>query len=277
MSEAEIGTPAALANTLTARTECSAEVLQLFLAVEALEEEPSQPLSAAWPESSPLAGWPEDLLEKYGQLSLPSLYEFLLSQEKLGVEIRKQNKELRLLLDSQKSMQQGIGAVSATLEAFCGEFQSKSVGSEPVGRAGGKSAFDPQKYESALMQMMDCMLNLLEAQRLSSGQILKAIPERFCSRIRHAQPVKNQVAAICRGVSAGVETIRCKLFSLLADLAVEVIAPQVDDVFSPHHHRAIERIKGGTSTHIAKVVRLGFAKDGVVLRPAEVVIYKGNA
>jgi GrpE len=45
-------------------------------------------------EEKPRENWPEQLLQKYGELELPSLFDFLISQEKLAAEIRRQNKEL---------------------------------------------------------------------------------------------------------------------------------------------------------------------------------------
>ena len=52
----------------------------------------------------PFVEWPNELLQSYKDLPLPTLYEFAVAKEKLSLEIRKQNKEIKQLSDIIKEL-----------------------------------------------------------------------------------------------------------------------------------------------------------------------------
>lgn len=73
----------------------------------------------------------------------------------------------------------------------------------------------------------------------------------------------------------GLEMALEQLKNVLGRSGVEVISTHVGDVFDVKLHEAVETVEGRESGTIAKVLEDGFKwKDGQVLRPARVEVYK---
>jgi molecular chaperone GrpE (heat shock protein) len=216
--------------------------------------------------------WPSWLIEQYGKLPLPSLYDFILSQEKLGVEIRKQNKELhnhsthlRDLKDQLQSMNQLISLLAASDE------QNEECKRKPNEEEDPGSPLSAET--SILMEAMDSIFHLSQATESISQQILDMIPDSLSFWTRRKPSWRLKLEEIIQGYSKGLDLTRQKLTHQLTDLHIHIIAPLVGDSFNPEIHRAQECISGGSSHCIAKIIRYGYRYKHSMLRPADVVIY----
>src|ERR1700722_2342441 len=109
--------------------------------------------------------WPDWLLERYGQLSLPSLYDFLLSQEKLACEIRKKNKKVAKHSELIYNLSHKLEKESELIEDYSHQL---AEGSEPQ---------QPVQDDNALflMETMDMIFSLSEAAKTTSQLILGTV------------------------------------------------------------------------------------------------------
>lgn len=198
--------------------------------------------------------WPEGLLEEYGRLSLPSLYDFILSQEKLAIEIRKQNKELMRFSEILGDLNQEI---KETLEERFEEI------SEPQSIRTNDAAF--------LMEVMDLFYSLSQATETTTLHILKIVPNRCFFR---TPPWRTSLEGILKGYGSGIEIVRNKILGMLADAGISVIFPEQNEAFDPQVHRAVGKISGGERCTIATIVRYGYRTNDQILRYADVTIYE---
>lgn len=240
---------------------------------------------------NPQDSWNEELLEKYGQLQLPSLYDYLLTQEKLAVEIRRQNKELQATRENLLQMHNSVVEIKEWIESNAasqqeelealqqqqqywsdeGEGSDDEVGELQEVRE--QVSLERAELQQVFMQTMDAVLNLLEATMGTSEQINKLVPEGR-SLWNPLKPAwRHQLESTLSGYEEGVLLIKDKLLTALSDADIEVIIPEIDGPFNPQLHRAIEKVQGGRKSTIAKVIRYGYCKGEEVLRSADVVLY----
>lgn len=249
---------------------------------------PAAPMSAV-PMAAPVTeapnppkgGWNEELLEKYGQLQLPSLYDYLLTQEKLAVEIRRQNKELQATRENVLQMHNSVVEIKDWIESTAASQQQhwSDQGDEADEEVCGlqevreQVSLERTELQQVFMQTMDAVLNLLEATMGTSEQINKLVPEGR-SLWNPLKPAwRHQLESTLAGYEEGVLLIKDKLLAALSDADIEVIIPEIGEPFNPMLHRAIERLQGGRSSTVAKVIRYGYCKGEEVLRYADVTIY----
>lgn len=219
--------------------------------------------------------WPEWLLESYGKLPLPSLYDYLLNQEKLATEIRKQNKELRLHSDALNSVQNNISAMQVQLREI-GSFQENLE--TTIHRENEEESPEThasiQQMQRVLMGMMDAVFQLLEATKHSNQRLLNIMPELTGFWKKSKPSWRTQAEQLLDGYYLGIELIRDKALSALADSGISVIVPQKGSPFDPTLHRAVEQVSGGQNRHIAKVIRCGYQRRDEILRYADVTVYQ---
>jgi hypothetical protein len=218
--------------------------------------------------------WPEWLLESYGKLSLPSLYDYLLNQEKLAAEIRKQNKELRVHSEALKSMQNSVGEVLDQLKEVVVYQHNLETTSRESDEQREESDPSVKQMQQTLIGMMDALFNLLEATAHSNETLLTIIPEwtGFWKKSKPSWRIQSE--QILKGHYSGIELIRDKLLSALMDSDISVIIPQIGTLFDPNLQRAVEQVSGGESRRIAKVIRYGYQRREDILRYADVAVYQ---
>jgi len=71
----------------------------------------------------------------------------------------------------------------------------------------------------------------------------------------------------------GVEQIHAQLVNILQSRGYTVYGEE-GDVFDPQHYEAVASIDGGKSGTVAHIERKGYKNDTMVLRVAQVVIYR---
>ena len=76
---------------------------------------------------------------------------------------------------------------------------------------------------------------------------------------------------------SGLEMAIAEYAKILQRNGLESIEPKVGDEFSAHLHEAIELADGGTKNTIANLLEVGYKwKDGLILKPAKVIVCKGE-
>ncbi len=233
------------------------------------------------------SNWPDWMLERYGSLSLPSLYDFVLSQEKLAVEIRKQNRELRVHSESIEELSTKFDTLLDSLEQETTvdpeeDFEEEDepvdlddleddLEDEPLS---SMDSIRSREVETLLMHSMDALFNMLNGLNKSKVKILAILPEKEGFLGLRKPQWRAVLEDILDGYVSGVEVVRQKLTSQLADLQIELLCPLAGDPFDPIHHRAVETEKGEKSGCIAQVIRYGYKRQDCIIRFADVSVYR---
>ncbi len=204
---------------------------------------------------NPFAGWPDDLIQSYKELPLPTLYDFAVSEEKLGAEIRRQNKEIKALTDK-------IVKMGSSLENEVA--RQKSLPSE-----------EKKRYQHSLMQAFDALAQLEDQVHKSMEETSKKSDcNKRLTKKKHEKSKKTD--SILESLLQGVSIIQEKFLSSLADVDLEPFSPKQGDAFYPEEHRAVLQTEGGVRGQIHKTIRLGYKTAKEILRCADVVIYQSK-
>ncbi|RME66931.1 MAG: nucleotide exchange factor GrpE [Verrucomicrobia bacterium] len=88
-----------------------------------------------------------------------------------------------------------------------------------------------------------------------------------------------QQATDPKAIATGVSMVLDQFKSALAAVGLEEIRPEVGSEFDPHKHESLSHAPSDTvpPEKIAQVVRVGYALNGRILRPANVVLSSGPA
>lgn len=88
----------------------------------------------------------------------------------------------------------------------------------------------------------------------------------------------NPDASSAKQVIDGVSMIKDELLRALTVHGVQVIRPGRNDPFDPNQHKAIvqQPAEGVEAGNVVQTLRLGYALEGRVLRPAEVMVATGS-
>ncbi len=231
-------------------------------------------------------GWPDWLLEKYESLPLPSLYDFILSQEKLAAEIRKQNRELKANTETLQEM-------TETMEQFSQKLQEveECIHPEKDGLVHDQDEDEPftghakNSYSDAppepklketynlIIHAADALVNMLNGIERSKEEILKIVPETTGFLVKRKPEWRLFLEKALDGCTEGINAMRQKFLSQLADLGIELICPHCGSEFDPRLHRAVETVSGDKNGCIAKVIRYGYKMGDEIIRFADVSIY----
>ena len=112
----------------------------------------------------------------------------------------------------------------------------------------------------------DAQTRATEAQRRLLRQLLEVI-----DNLERALATPAEAS----GLRQGVEMTLRQLTSVLARAGVERIAVEPGQPFDPLYHEAVEVRTGDVSEDtVVEVVQSGYLYDGVVLRPARVVVMR---
>lgn len=213
--------------------------------------------------------WPVALMEAYEKLNLPSFYDFVLANEKLSVEVKKQNKDLKSLYGIVQKLQEEFSLLQ-NQEDF--EKENGAKGYEDL----LKETYEAKKKEdqTVIIQTVDSMKLFVEALNKTVREISEHLQPKkffFFKKLYHKE-IKEKLTTIQDGAALSYK----KLFSALTDLGLEQILPQQGDPFSPSLHRAIDTAKGGVRGTICETIRSGYKSKENILRYADVIIYLGG-
>lgn len=239
---------------------------------------------------NPMSQWPEEIKKAYEQMPVPSLYDFILANEKLSLEIRRQDKDV-------KSVVEGLKLVSSQLNTILRIFNEDVEVVEIEDEDEDDEDFDEESQFKAneladlalglleeqegnmsknvlhfLTETTDVLIELSKTTKQLTGQLINLLPkEKFTSPTIPAWHKLSE--EMCQLILNHVDDARYKMMMRLESWGVQTIEPQVGELFNSSKHRALEYVTGGPSETIARVVRLGYRQGDVVLRSADVVVY----
>jgi len=196
-----------------------------------------RPMTELYADELSLGTWTAETLAAYQDLELPSLHDFLVTQEKLAAEIRRQNREIRALA----------------------ERVEESSAPPPV--------IAPKSGESTVIALFDAMHSVVKHTQVQVDGLPQ--PGFFSSRRK-----RDATAAQLRAVREGLAIGYAKAESLLTDYGLASIDPKPGEKFDPSQNRAVHRENAETSGLVVRVVRLGLRRAEQIVRPADVIISK---
>jgi molecular chaperone GrpE (heat shock protein) len=229
----------------------------------------------------PSSQWPEEVKKAYEHLEVPSLYDFIVANEKLSLELRKQGKDIKTATEELNTISSKIGSILKILDE---DLEIYEVDDEE---------FDEEDTEAELTDLeMELLDKEQEETKLSVRSILMettdALVELSKTTKQLTQQLKNLLSKpdktsnsdwralsdnVIQSVVDNVDDVRYKIRVKLEEWGIQMIEPQPGESFNSQKHRALEHVSGGQSGTIARVIRVGYTQGNTVLRSAEVIVY----
>lgn len=231
-------------------------------------------------KNDPSSQWPAEFKEVFDHLKVPSLYDCVLTNEKLSFEIRRQNKDLKGLTEGVQLLSAQLNSLMALLEEEFIEYEEEEEGAfagEPQQMLAGMqlAIIENQQIENnardTLIEMMDAIVDLAKATKQIVNQWLNVLP-----KIKDSEPVPPWLQLseeFGQSIVENVDRVRYQMRANLNEWQVEIIDPQPGEPFNAQKHYAIEYTTGGTSGTIARVIRIGYRQEEAILRFADVIVY----
>lgn len=230
------------------------------------------------------AEWPEEIKQAYEHLKIPSLYDAVIANEKLSLEIRRQNRELKTVIEGIQTLSTQFNALVKIVEE---EWEEDEEGSHSLqGYANGFQESENRELtdleveimtekqaQLILMETHDDMRELSRMTRQITQQILALLPKKEGIIISQLPSWYPAVEGMVQSVVEMTERSRYQLLSRLEGIWIETVDPQPGELFDKSLHHVLEHIPGGQSGTIAYVIRVGYRQHQDVLRLAEVTLY----
>lgn len=240
-------------------------------------------------KNDPSADWPEEIKQAYEHLKIPSLYDAVLANEKLSLEIRRQDRELKNIVEGIQFLTTQFNSLIKIVEEEWEEYEEDGDSLEaPQNRFGESSRgelndlevqliqenqfYSQNQSKAILMETYDDMRDLSRMVRQATQQLLALLPKKE-GLIPHPPTWYPIVEGILQSIVEGIERSRYQLLARLEDMHIEMVDPKLGDAFNETLHHALEYVVGGKSGTIARVVRVGYRQGHEILRLAEVTIY----
>lgn len=247
--------------------------------------------------------WPADVLKLYGELPLPSLYDFILANEKLSVEVRRQGKDLHKMIGAIVSLREEIKTFDRHLqmpvigaeeedkpelslqedfsstEKVLGNEKSSALAQEgfypawEVDMMRQASKIEERQWEEIYIAMLEVMHQTLDENETTYnnlGEILKK------SELNPATDAA--VEQVLERHRSKLQSIRDQMRAHLKDIDLEPIVPIVGELYNEDVHRVVESIPaikhGKQKKHtIARIIRIGYRRRSELVRHADVCVY----
>lgn len=240
-------------------------------------------------KNDPSANWPEEVKQAYEHLKIPSLYDAVLANEKLSLEIRRQDRELKTILEGIQLLSSQFNALIKIVEEEWEEYEGEEEALQTHQNGFNESSSDEltdlevellqesQSYQekqvqSILMETHDHMRDLSRMVRQMTHQLLTILPKKE-GLIPHSPAWHSAVEEIIQNIVEEIDRGRYQFIARLQELQIQVVDPQPGEKFNGSLHHAIDYLSGGKSGTVANVVRVGFRQLDQVLRLAEVSLY----
>lgn len=244
------------------------------------------------------SNWPTEVLNAYGRLELPSLWDYLSIQEHQALELS----EIKDLLVANK---QQIKDIQDKLSIFDQQFELELLPSEhdeeleedemeelaeneeahqnqtrsfypawEVEMMKQATQIDQRQWEEAYLAIFETVHKLLEDQQA----MLIELKAYFDLSARSRKKEKRSFFFFLEERIQRTNAFRHQLMTHLADQGIEVISPKPGDLFDEDLHRVVEQVKhrNKKTTHptIAELVHCGYYRSGSLIRQADVIIYR---
>ncbi|CUI17180.1 hypothetical protein PNK_1570 [Candidatus Protochlamydia naegleriophila] len=239
-------------------------------------------------KNDPSSEWPEEVKQAYESLKIPSLYDTVLANEKLSLEVRKQNREVKLVVENMGKIALQLDSLLEMMSEEWEEYEEGDVLSREPGKEaeealptfsdlelellGDKQAHLEQQTQELLVEISDSILELSHTTKHMGHQLLQVLPKKegVFAKPPHWHPLAED---IIHTFVEEVNRVRYRLLSRLEKMQIHLIDPHVGDPFDQDKHQALEQVAGSPKGTIAQVIRPGYSQDDTILRHAEVVIY----
>lgn len=240
------------------------------------------------PKDDPTAEWPEEVKEAYQHLKIPSLYDAVIANEKLSLEIRRQDRELKAMSENLQQLSAELHTLLENIEEDDEEDEEEwvevsSEGPEEIGQdeltelevelLQENQMYVERQSQLLLMETHDDMRELGRLTKQAIHQILSLLPKTE-GLIPH-EPIWHSIAEeMLQNLVESMEKSHYKLLTRLEEMHIELISPQPGETVNQALHRVVDHISGGKVGTIARIVRVGYRQNQEVLRLAEVTIYQ---
>lgn len=242
------------------------------------------------PKNDPSADWPEDVRQAYANLKIPSLYDSVIANEKLSLEIRRQDRELKTIVEGVQQLSMQMETLLKVIEDERNEEELERFAVETTYEGAGVShqreltdleielleenqIFFKEQSQGLLIDTHDEMRELWRMTKQSIQHILNLIPKT--EGIIPHEPVWHSVTEqMLQNIVESIEKSRYQLLARLEQFNIKMIEPQIGEMVNPSLHYIVDRLSGGEPGAIARVVRVGYMQDQEILRFAEVTVYQ---
>lgn len=202
----------------------------------------------------------ESYFEMFSNLSLPPLHDILLGSEKVAVQISKQNREISSL---REIIQKMVNLSEDNLE------EKQTLLIQELKEKEKKLSL----LETHLISVIDSVFYMTNAVNETINYLKSSFSFSHENWGDKPKPCTCQLHQVITSLTDGCLMIKQKMEAYLQALSIDLIYPKENEPFNPSKHRAIEQCKNGSPGTIAKVLRCGYEKKGIVLRFADVKIY----
>ena len=202
----------------------------------------------------------DSYLETFSKLSLPPLHDILLGSEKVAVQISKQNREISSL---REIIQKMVNLSEDNLE------EKHTLLTQELKENEKKLCL----LETHLISVIDSVFYMTNAVNETINYLKNFSSFSQENWVDKPKPCTCQLHQVISSLTDGCLMIKQKMESYLQALSIDLIYPEENEPFNPSKHRAVEQSKDGSPGTIAKVLRFGYEKQGIVLRFADVRIY----
>lgn len=250
--------------------------------------------------------WPEEVASLYGKLPVPSLYEFVLANEKFASEMRRHGKDLHKMAQAifelkeiiqglEQQLQMGIVEVSDTsmdetqdpelpLSPASPSEAEEDDGDNPVTRAyypawevdmmRQASKIEQRQWEETYVTMLEVILQTLSEQKELKDQSLSIVDS-----VKTASTASHALFHLFNTHEQKVQMIKDQMLAHLKDLDIEPIIPEMGDLYDEDYHRVIESVASSKGVRhkkntVARIVRIGYKRHGELVRQADVCVYE---
>ncbi len=236
----------------------------------------------------PQSHWPKEVKQAYETLKVPTIYETVLANEKLSLEIRRQNRELKTLEGHLQKIHEQLASIIHLVSEEWVEVEDED---EEEGTGAEKtSPFHELEIDQDGFGTLEEGLAELEAELIEKEQVTQTLIETYDimkDLARMAKQMARQldtilparqssspmIEEIMKTLSEIIEQSRYRLLGRLKEVDIEIIDPRPGETFNESIHHAIEHERGGKSGTVARVVRAGYQQRGELLRLADVTLY----
>jgi molecular chaperone GrpE (heat shock protein) len=237
----------------------------------------------------PNADWPEEIKQAYEHLKIPSLYDAILANEKMSLEIRRQDRDLKMLIEKLQNVAEILNTFITIAEEEWEEveeeegffpLQQNDFEESSEGRLANLEVkflqenhiYQKKQAQEILMETHDNIRDLSRKATQLIHQLLIILPKKE-GIIPHPSSWYPLVEGMLQTLIEGIERTRYQLLSRLEEMHINIVEPQPGEAFDPSWHHVLEHLSGGMSGTIAQVVRVGYRQDQHLLRLADVTIY----
>lgn len=231
----------------------------------------------------PQSQWPREIKQAYETLKIPTVYEAVLANEKLSLEIRRQNRELKGLEEHIQKIQEQLTAIVHLVTEEWEEEGDEGEGSLFKERESSEVGVDGfvsleeglAELEAELLEKEQVIQTLIETYDTIKdlSRMAKKMARQLDTILSPQQGSSEMIQGIMDTLSEIIEQSRYRLLGRLQEVEIEVIDPQPGESFSERLHHAVEHESGGKPGTIAQVVRTGYQQRGELLRLADVILY----